>query len=364
MAAENNNHKTLIGQVEDHLRRQIRDGELSVGSKLPSMRHLSQTMGCSLGIVQMAINTLTAEGYLRSLPRQGVFVAEPPNRKRDIALVLPSVSLEPMGAIIRGVRKGLVGTDLHLLIQASDNDFDDQVHLLDHLDKDYLAGVIICPPTANEYVKPLQKFASSGIPCVQATFRLDGLDMNTVCWDGFESGRMAAQHIISKGHTKIGLVGFNSDSRTAKDVLDGLDSVFKTKGFSAASLPHCNIDQLKLDADQPWMNSERSCIKFLAEHTDLTAVIASGHYLALGAYRAANALDIKIPDRLSVLSMGSDIQAFTLIDPPVSIVDNRLESVCERAMMRLLQIIEGDRGPSTTIQIPPQLIERGSVKSI
>jgi len=364
MAAENNDHQTLIGQVEDHLRKQINDGELAVGSKLPSMRQLSNTMGCSLGIVQMAINTLSAEGYLRSLPRQGVFVAEPPNRKRDIALVLPSVSLEPMGGIIRGVRRGLAGTDLHLLIQASDNDFDDQVHLLDHLDKDYLAGVIICPPTANEYVKPLQKFVSRGIPCVQATFRLDGLDMNTVCWDGFESGRMAAQHVLGKRHTKIGLVGFNSDSRTAKDVLDGLNSAFKTQGFSTESLPHCQIDQLKLDADTPWMNSERSCNEFLAVNKDLTAVIASGHYLALGAYRAANTLGISIPDQLSVLSMGSDIQAFTLIDPPVTIVDIGLESVCERAMMRLRQIIEGDRGPSTTIQIPPHLIERGSVKAI
>jgi len=358
MAAENNINPTLIGRVEEHLREKLRSGEMPTGSKLPSMRQLSVDLGCSLGIVQMAINTLAAEGYLRSLPRQGVFASEPPNGKCDVALVLPSVPLEPMGGIIHGVRQGLIGTDLQLLVQASDNSS------VDDLDQRSLAGVVICPPTARAYADPLKRFLARGIPCVQATSRLDGLDMNTVCSDGFESGRVAAQHLLDNGHTRIGLIGFDADSHTGIDVIDGVHSAIQKHGIQADALPRCQYDTVPLNPDEPWRNAQLACIEFFRKHTGMSALLASGHDPAIGAFRAAKTLGIGIPDPLSLLAIGSDLQAFTLIEPPMSVVDNALEVVCERAVIRLRQLIDGDQGPVTTIQLPPRLIERGSVRNL
>ena len=124
----------LIEQIRNDLRTKVRTGKLAPGYRLPSMRKISNNLGVSLGIVQQAINTLTAEGVLDSQPRRGVFVADPRIKKRDIALVVGSLQLPTMPAVVRGIRTGLRSASdtlpYRLMIHAADTDFDQQMEML------------------------------------------------------------------------------------------------------------------------------------------------------------------------------------------------------------------------------------------
>src|SRR4029453_1950021 len=68
--------------LHDQLYRQIRD-ELRLGSftgdacRIPSSRILAVDLGISRLTVNLAFSKLHAEGYLRSKPRSGTFVAHP-----------------------------------------------------------------------------------------------------------------------------------------------------------------------------------------------------------------------------------------------------------------------------------------------
>src|SRR6476661_2689221 len=68
--------------LHDQLYRQIRD-ELRSGTftgcatRVPSSRILAVDLGLSRGTVNLAFLRLHAEGYLRSKPRSGTFVAHP-----------------------------------------------------------------------------------------------------------------------------------------------------------------------------------------------------------------------------------------------------------------------------------------------
>ncbi len=73
-----------VHQVKQAIRRQILNGKLKPGQKLPSMEKLSKHFGCSLGIVRQGIYTLTAEGVLYSMPRKGVFVAQKKSREATL----------------------------------------------------------------------------------------------------------------------------------------------------------------------------------------------------------------------------------------------------------------------------------------
>lgn len=359
-----NAERPLISQVKSQIRGRIRRRDLPIGSKLPSMRSLSRDMGCSLGVVQMAINGLTAEGQLRSTPRKGVYVAEPRITKRDVALVLPTLRLEQMDSMIRGVRTGLRDTELHLMVQAADADFDDQVHLLDHLDEQYVAGVVICPPTSDDYAPPLSRFLERDIPVVQATHQLDGLEMDTITVDAFEMGRLAVQHIVKRGHQRIGLVGFGRKSRSAKDRFHGVMKALSLCDIAPDSVTIGNIDETLLNDDLPWEASEQAATALLRESPDITAIIASSHYVGLGVHRAARNLKLSMPDELSIVTLGSDLQSFSFIEPAMTVVEDPLEAVCERAVLRLRQLIDGDAGPVQTVHLPPRIIERESVSDI
>ncbi|MGN0342843.1 MAG: PLP-dependent aminotransferase family protein [Roseburia sp.] len=61
--------KALYEQIYDSVRRDIADGKISPGEKLPSTRFLAKYLGISRSTVELAYDQLTAEGYI--IPRQG-----------------------------------------------------------------------------------------------------------------------------------------------------------------------------------------------------------------------------------------------------------------------------------------------------
>src|SRR5882757_9164133 len=66
-------HEQLYRQVRDELK----SGRLSDGSsRLPSSRALAANRGISRSTVRLAFSKLHAEGYLRSKPGSGTFVAK------------------------------------------------------------------------------------------------------------------------------------------------------------------------------------------------------------------------------------------------------------------------------------------------
>ena len=56
--------RTLGAQIEDQLRRAIREGTLRVGTRVPSTRDLARQLGVSRRVVVGAYEQLAAEGYL------------------------------------------------------------------------------------------------------------------------------------------------------------------------------------------------------------------------------------------------------------------------------------------------------------
>ena len=114
--------RTLGAQIEDQLRRAIRDGALRPGARVPSTRDLARQLGVSRRVVVDAYAQLAAEGYL-SL-RQGArprvsdaaavasearAVAAPaaPRARFDFRPSVPDVSTFPRAAWLRSLRHAL-----------------------------------------------------------------------------------------------------------------------------------------------------------------------------------------------------------------------------------------------------------------
>lgn len=70
-------HPTNIpASVADQLRRQIRDGRLRPGDRLPGNRELTAIFGVSMGSIREAISTLVSEGLIETRAGRGTFVAQ------------------------------------------------------------------------------------------------------------------------------------------------------------------------------------------------------------------------------------------------------------------------------------------------
>lgn len=66
----------LYIQLYHWIRKEIEDGRLMPGTKMPSIRELTANLNVSRNTVETAYQQLQAEGYLESIPKSGVWVAE------------------------------------------------------------------------------------------------------------------------------------------------------------------------------------------------------------------------------------------------------------------------------------------------
>jgi GntR family transcriptional regulator/MocR family aminotransferase len=122
IAVDRDRPRTLGAQLEDQLRRAIRDGALRPGAALPSTRDLARQITVSRRVVVDAYAQLAAEGYL-SL-RQGArprvsaaagLASEPeavaprpaPHARFDFRPSVPDVSAFPRAAWLRSLREAL-----------------------------------------------------------------------------------------------------------------------------------------------------------------------------------------------------------------------------------------------------------------
>lgn len=356
--------RPIVQQIQHHLRKSIDGGQLESNTKLPSMRSLATELGVSFGIVKQAINTLTAEGYLISSARRGVFVAQPQTRVKEIALVLPQVDHEQMLQVIKGVRTGLRGSGYHLAIHAADADYADEINVLARLDLKSVAGVIIHPPRLMEHAEGLVDLAKKGVPCIQVVVALDQQHMSAVVIDGTQMGIMAFTHVLEKGHRKIGFLDVSADAPTHQETRDGIAMALAQYRMKPDALHRLELGGGDLSSDAPWALSEAVAKKLLAEHPELTAIIGADPHVTLGVVRAAKAAGKTLGRDLSVLGMGGDLQTFAMLEPGVSVVDVGVEATGIRAAQRLCQMIERQDSRVFSVYMPPELIDRESVASL
>jgi GntR family transcriptional regulator / MocR family aminotransferase len=122
LTVERDGQGTLGGQIEEQLRRAIRDGALRTGSRLPSTRDLARQLGISRRVAVDAYAQLAAEGYLvvrqGARPRvshaHGTGATAPPETpaaaptiRFDFRPSMPDVSAFPRQIWLRCVREAL-----------------------------------------------------------------------------------------------------------------------------------------------------------------------------------------------------------------------------------------------------------------
>lgn len=68
--------KCLYEQIYEHIRKEIREGKLLTGEKLPSTRSLAEYLQVSRSTVDYAYEQLLSEGYIEARPYRGYFVCK------------------------------------------------------------------------------------------------------------------------------------------------------------------------------------------------------------------------------------------------------------------------------------------------
>ncbi len=175
----------------------------------------------------------------------------------------------------------------------------------------------------------------------------------SIGFDNERAGRLAAQHLVALGHSRIGVIsGAVHSNDRARLRLAGIRRVLGEAG--------CALSETRV-VEQPFTLSggRAGLAHLLSAAARPTAVICGNDLLAAGAVFEAQSRGIAIPSDLSVMGI-DNLEIASQINPPLTTVHLPTAELGQRAADLLLgAAAAGERLPRS-IELPIELVVRAS----
>ncbi|MCK6066188.1 MULTISPECIES: GntR family transcriptional regulator [Microbacterium] len=300
----------LYQKVFDDLRAAIERGDYPVGQRLPSDAELTEKHGVSVITVKKALDLLRNDGYISRRPRVGTTVIS------DVATAAPAshslthplVGLivtnfdDTFGTRILGGLLDRANASANLLVKRSLGDASAEDRLIRAL-VDGGVRALILQPSSSVYIPPaVLELVTKDFPVVILDRGFDGVPVSTVCSDNIAAGQQATEYLFSLGHEHVGLVSSDSTVSTLRERRDGY-----VKAHAMHHIPHDDA----LVFDLVHSTTPGSTISpaedvnhleaYLRDHPEVTAVVATEYYIAAMLRVAADRMQRRIPDDLSIV---------------------------------------------------------------
>lgn len=201
----------------------------------------------------------------------------------------------------------------------------------------------------NKYIRD----ASEQVPIMLLNADFDYPNIYCTLCDDYKAMHEATQVLLNSGFDKV-LYLYNSQSYS------GLK---KLSGYQSAMLQ----DNLEFKREyMQFYNGERENIDaiadFLTELADnglsFNAVVASDDILAMGAMKYSKRKNLSVPDEFAIIGYNNSLLT-SCCEPPLTSVDNRLQTLCNQLVKTLMGVLSGNEMPQKVI-FSGELIKRGT----
>jgi LacI family transcriptional regulator len=211
-------------------------------------------------------------------------------------------------------------------------------------------GVVLTASRMNDPL--LARLADGELPLV-VVGRPDLSGVSHVDADNVGGARMAAAHLCSLGHQRVGYVGGPLSTTAGRDRLDGF----------LAGMASCGVDVaagLCVESDFTERGGFDAMQRLLPARPE--AVFAASDTMAIGALRALRAADLRIPDDVALVGFDG-LPSSELSDPPVTTVRQPIHDTGARAVELLLELVNGTVDEPRSDVLPVELVIRESSES-
>ncbi len=125
-----------------------------------------------------------------------------------------------------------------------------------------------------------------------------GFDMNYVMIDNRAAGESITEYLIDRGHTSIAFISGPQNVCTAFDRLEGYRLCLKKH-----NLPE--DDLMIAYSDNSWKGGYEAANVLLTQPVNFTGICCSNDNIAVGALRAIKEKGLKVPEDISIISIGN-----------------------------------------------------------
>ena len=274
-------------------------------------------------------------------------------RTDSIALVVPepdeTVLNDPyFGGTMRGISAALEPTEIQLVLLIARRGEQAQ-RTTRYLRNGHVDGAIVVSHHRDDALD--QVLADSRLPCVfvgrpwSATGHMQYVDV-----DNARGGRLATEHLIGRGCTRIGTIAGPLDMAVGVDRLAGWRSALRTAGLSDAAV---------VRGDFTSAGGAAAAERLLDAHPDIDGIFAASDLMAAGALGVLSRRGISVPGDVKIVGF-DDLGVAASTSPPLTTVQNPVVEMSRVAAEMLLARLAGRGAPAQPPIFGARLIVRDS----
>ena len=287
-------------------------------------------------------------GYIRNRAAQTMHG----RRSSTLGLVVPTVNYSIFAELVQSFNDTVSDLGFTLLLATHNYDLGVEYKVIQKLLEHRVDGVALIGLDHSEDTYRL--FQSQNVPVVAAWAYGETARISSIGSDNREAGQLAAQHILSLGHRRIGFVFPPTvENDRARGRLDAAMEVVRNAG---------------LDCPDEWIaqslysiaHAKAVCFDLFRTNRTLTALICGNDVIAQGAIAAALELGLRIPRDISIIGIGDFVGSGDSY-PALSTIRIPAQEIGARAGQNLVRsIAEFESDQCVHVRFPVTLKRRAT----
>ena len=345
----------LAAQISQQIGWLIAAGTIAVGDELPSTQVVADSLNVNVNTVRDAYQRLESEGLVTlARGRKARVLGFDRERHATTSSTVPSYTIgvvipefvQLYGPMLSAIEAAASRRPSLVFVATAHENPATTLASIDRLVSQGVDGIIIAAPLIGTDTE----FPADGPPVVYID--APGSAGVSIEFDLERSQYLATRHLTEHGHSTIGYVTAPTELRNVAPKLNGHHRALDEAGIEPTG-------RITVQADGFHIADGRAAahqILTMAERP--TALTTSSDALAVGVYRAAAGLGLRIPADLAVTA-NDNSELATIVDPAITTVTAPFDQAGRLATQAIHDALDGKTFPQHTM-LDVELVVRAS----
>jgi LacI family transcriptional regulator len=268
-----------------------------------------------------------------------------------IAVLLPGLGTPLYAGILAGVHEAARARDYHTMTVLTQGSRDAEAQFLGGMTGRSVDGVISVPASPD-----LSHYAAFPKPVVFADRTGGDDEVDSVVVDNFRGAYLAAEHLISRGHSKIAIIGSEREFSNGHDRILGFEQALRNKGLKVIPSYVCMAGGTEKDG-------YAGAFRLMHLPDPPTAIFAGSEPLCRAVVLAMHDLNLRLGKDVSLVGF-DDSDLARAHAPGVTVVSRASVEMGRIGANMLIDRIVSHAGPvGQQVSLPVRLVVRDSVRT-
>lgn len=230
-------------------------------------------------------------------------------KSKTIGLIIPDVSNFYYTSLAEGIEITLRKNGYHMILSNSHDKGEDEAEMIEVLNSLFVDGLIIIPALGDQ--KHLKNSLNTNYPVVFTDRKPKDVKGDCVVLENEKSTYEVINLLITKGHTRIGLVVGDYSTSTTSDRISGYKRAFKDNNLE--------VNELLIESGEFAFDSGYEITRNLVKNKNVTALFFANDAMAVGGITYLKEENINIPKQVALITC-NDFKWTQITDPPLTVV--------------------------------------------